>query len=284
MKCLICNKDCISLGSHLLGHKMSAKEYYDIFLRKSNEGHCKICGKDTKFKTIKIGYIGKYCSPKCMYLDKDHYNTKAWQLTRQDKIKQFEKDNNCIFANDLRKQYGSGWYQRNFIHFIYMDSQTKFVPKDEIPLIIDYSNSHHKTRSKNEIDLVEFIKSFYNKEIKTSVTNILKNKRYELDIFLPDINLAIEFNGKRYHSIEMGKPKNRILNKSLQCRDKNIRLIHIYEFEDINIQKQLLKDLILGTDNYPKNDFNKNNLIDKIPEPEIIYKDGYTIYGAGKLY
>ena len=68
------------------------------------------------------------------------------------------------------------------------------------------------------------------------------------------------------------------------CRDKGVRLIHIYEFEDINKQKQLLKDLILGTDNYPKDDFNKNNLINDIPKPKIIYKDSkYTIYGAGKL-
>ena len=71
--------------------------------------------------------------------------------------------------------------------------------------------------------------------------------------------------------------------KSLLCREKNIRLIHIYEFEDIEEQKQLLKNLILGIDNYPKNDFNKNNLIENIPEPEIIYKDRYTIYGAGPL-
>ena len=69
------------------------------------------------------------------------------------------------------------------------------------------------------------------------------------------------------------------------CKEKNIRLIHIYEFEDFEKQKQLLKDLILGQDNYPKNDFNKNNLIDNIPVPEIIYKENnLTIYGAGKLY
>ena len=69
------------------------------------------------------------------------------------------------------------------------------------------------------------------------------------------------------------------------CRNQNIRLIHIYEFENFDEQKQLLKDLILGQDNYPKNDFNKNNFNNKIPKPKIIYKDDRnTIYGAGKLY
>lgn len=62
-------------------------------------------------------------------------------------------------------------------------------------------------------------------------------------------------------------------------------LIHIYEFKPYQVQLQLLKDLILGIDNYSKNDFNKNNLIKKIPNPEIIYNDGNNIvYGAGKLY
>lgn len=35
---------------------------------------------------------------------------------------------------------------------------------------------------------------------------------------------------------------------------------------------------------YNKEDFNKNNLIINVPEPEIVYKDdNYTVYGAGKL-
>ena len=285
MECLLCGKDCLSLGSHLLGHKISAKDYYDQFLRKTNEGHCIICGNDTKFKTIKIGYIGKYCSPECMYSDKSHYNNIKWKTNREAKIKQFEIDNDCVFANTLRKQYGTGWYKQNFIHFIYMDGNTKFVPKEEIPLIIKYHSINHKPISKGELDLVDFIRQFYNGDIKTSVTNILKTKAYELDIYLPDIQLAIEYNGRRYHSIEMDKPKDRILKKSLQCRNLCIRLIHIYDFEDINKQKQLLKDLILGQDNYSKNDFNKNNLIDNVPQPEIVYKDTkYTVYGAGKLY
>ena len=284
--CKICGKTCKSLGNHLIEHKISAKNYYDRYIRKPNEGRCKMCGKDTKFKTLSIGYIGKYCSPECTYSDKDHPNPNAWKDTRNAKIQQFEKEHNCIFANDLRNKYGNGWYQqKNLVHFIYMDSQTKFVPINELQLIIDYSSTHHNPTSKKENDLVDFIKQFYNKEIKTSITNILQNKSYELDIYLPDINLAIEYNGIRYHSIEMDKPKDRILNKSIQCRNLGIRLIHIYEFEDFEEQKQLLKNLILGVDNYPKNDFNKNNLINNIPNPEIIFKNNYfTVYGAGKLY
>lgn len=59
--------------------------------------------------------------------------------------------------------------------------------------------------------------------------------------------------------------------------------MHIYEFEDLDEQLKLLKEFILGQDNYPKN-FNKNNFLETIPTPEIIYQDNkYTIYGAGKM-
>lgn len=137
------------------------------------------------------------------------------------------------------------------------------------------------TCSKAEDLLEEFIRTFYDGEILRNQTGIIG--KFELDLYLPDIQLAIEYNGIRYHSIEMGKPKDRILRKSIACRNKGIRLIHIYEFEDFDVQKQLLKDLILGKDCYGKRDFNKNNFLD-IPEPEIVYKDdNYTVYGAGKL-
>lgn len=87
-----------------------------------------------------------------------------------------------------------------------------------------------------------------------------------------------------YMHSSLRKPNNYHLMKSLLCREKGIRLIHIYEFEDLDKQLELLKALILGENKYPKNDFNKNNLLETIPEPEIIYKDeSYTIYGAGKL-
>ena len=99
------------------------------------------------------------------------------------------------------------------------------------------------------------------------------------------LNLAIEYNGCYFHSIYVGKSKDYHLMKSLLCREKGIRLIHIYEFEDLDKQIELLKQLILGEDKYPKNDFNKNNLLKNIPKPEIIFNDGrLIIYGAGKLY
>lgn len=78
------------------------------------------------------------------------------------------------------------------------------------------------TRSKSENIIVEFIKSFYDKEIIINTRKVLK--KYELDIYLPDIKLAIEYNGIRYHSIELYKPKDRILKKSATVQVKPVML------------------------------------------------------------
>ena len=136
-------------------------------------------------------------------------------------------------------------------------------------------------RSKHETYIYNLVKSYF----EDAVQNKRVLGRKELDIYVPSIQLGIEYNGLKYHCIESGKDKDYHLSKSLLCREKGIRLIHIYQFEDFNTQMQLLIDYLNGIDNYPKNDFNKNNLIKNIPKSEKIYKNSkYTIYGAGKLY
>ena len=172
------------------------------------------------------------------------------------------------------------WYWDNVIEPVKMlqgGRYTNYYYISDIHKIETYiEETIHKNRSHKEMELLRYVQSIYSGTIKHDCKSVIKPK--EIDIYLPDLKLGIEFNGTRYHSIEMGTPKDYHLNKSLLCRDKGIRLIHIYEFEDFEEQKQLLKDLISGVDNYPVNDFNKNNLIQNIPIPEVIYKDNNYHY------
>ena len=64
--------------------------------------------------------------------------------------------------------------------------------------------------------------------------NILNGK--ELDIYLPEKKLAIEYNGLHWHSEKYKEDTNSHLNKTNLCKEKGIRLIHI--FEDEWIEKQ----------------------------------------------
>ena len=99
--------------------------------------------------------------------------------------------------------------------------------------------------SKPEIKLVDFIRSFYKGEIITNSKNIIPPM--ELDIFVPSLNLAIEFNGSYWHS-ERFKDKNYHLHKYNLCKEKGIRLISIWEWEIIKNKDKIenfIKNLIL---------------------------------------
>ena len=60
MKCLICGQEFnkrVSLCNHLFRkHNLLAKDYYDAYIKANNEGTCKICGKETNFINIEVGY------------------------------------------------------------------------------------------------------------------------------------------------------------------------------------------------------------------------------------
>ena len=55
----------VKLVSHLKKvHEIDGKTYYDTYIKKENEGICPVCGKETEFKSVTIGYL-TYCSVSC---------------------------------------------------------------------------------------------------------------------------------------------------------------------------------------------------------------------------
>jgi hypothetical protein len=91
-----------------------------------------------------------------------------------------------------------------------------------------------------EREVYEFILSLYNKEIIRNDRTVLNGK--ELDIYLPDYNLAIEFNGLYWHS-EDYVGKNYHLNKTIECEKKGINLLQIFEDEWV-YKKEIVKSII----------------------------------------
>jgi hypothetical protein len=63
-----------------------------------------------------------------------------------------------------------------------------------------YIRATNSETSKPELELLEFIKQHYKGWIETNDRSVLQGK--ELDIVLPDLGLAIEFNGTYWHSEE----------------------------------------------------------------------------------
>lgn len=82
--------------------------------------------------------------------------------------------------------------------------------------------------SKGEKELADFLKEIYSGTIIENSRDIITP--LELDIYLPDENLAIEYDGLFWHS-ELFKDKNYHLDKLQKCDTLGIRLINIFEDE-----------------------------------------------------
>jgi len=103
-------------------------------------------------------------------------------------------------------------------------------------------NCYPKYISSGEKELFKYISSVYNNKIICNSRNIIKP--LELDIYIPDLKLAIEYNGIYYHSEKFNIDENYHLNKTLQCKNKNIRLIHIFEDEWV-FKQDIVKSRLL---------------------------------------
>lgn len=72
----------------------------------------------------------------------------------------------------------------------------------------------------------------------------------EIDILIPSKNIGIEFDGTYWHSTAAKTDRNYHINKSKLAEQKGIRLIHIYEYEWVDPEKQekikMLLDAALG--------------------------------------
>lgn len=323
--CKICGKECNDrgIGTHVKNqHNMTPIQYYDTYYGKHK---CLVCGKDTNFRSIHQGYLEfcsikcadlersvfktrnpqkdpqikqktqETCvkrygvsnpyqidSIKSKCITNNHTKEALDKRTKSlyKNLENFCKANNCITMEEaLKINPCKGWWSE--VDFIIYKKWRKCISKDDLDTIKNYKPNNN--RSKNEIKLYNLICDNFNGTVKHSVRSIINP--LELDIYIPDLKLAIEYNGCYYHSIESGMSKDYHLEKSLRCRDLGIRLIHIYDFENFGAQCELVVKLLQGIDEFCNIDFNKNNLIEIIPKPELIFNDSNLhVYGAGKLY
>ena len=104
----------------------------------------------------------------------------------------------------------------------------------------EYVDMGFLSRSYGEIEVYNYITECYNGKILLNQRNIIPPN--ELDIYIPDKKLAIEFNGNYWHSTVF-KDKKYHQNKSVLCGRKHIHLLHIFEYE-WKTNKDKIKKLI----------------------------------------
>lgn len=160
-------------------------------------------------------------------------------------------------------------------------------------------NGHTKPRCLNcypldsgfsnaEKQITNFCKQFFPKLLQNNRVLI---KPYQLDIVIPQIKLAIEFNGLYWHSIENGYQLGYHLMKTEMCEKLGYRLIHIWENETdqaiqlltniFNKSEQINMQNILDRCIYPAKQI-KGYTMEILP-PEILIKNNYQIENCGYL-
>lgn len=110
-----------------------------------------------------------------------------------------------------------------------------------------FENTVGINKSSAEYEIIDFLKSL-------GIANIVHGSReygIELDIFLPEHRLAIEFNGIYWHSSNnkaADKKKSKMhLNKTAICEENNISLMHIFENEWRDpIKQQIWKSVLMN--------------------------------------
>ena len=125
---------------------------------------------------------------------------------------------------------------------VFIDKSNFYARKKYNTILCPKCNPISKQTSGLEIQLQFFIKENYHKEILLNNKSIIKP--YELDIYVPELKLAFEFNGLFWHS-ELYKENNYHLNKTELCEQQGIQLIHIFE-DDWNYKQNIVKSIILN--------------------------------------
>ena len=138
------------------------------------------------------------------------------------------------------------------------------------------------TCSNAEQELTDFVNELCGFVI-TKDKEILNGK--ELDIYIPNKKLAIEYDGLVWHSEKFNKQWDYHLMKTLECEKQGIRLIHIFEdewLEHKEIVKTKLKH-ILGCDMDLPKVFARKCVVNEIDkETAMIFLDKNHIQGFAK--
>ena len=228
--------------------KATKKEKYGDENYNNREQIRKTCeskyGKDNIFKTDNFIHSQKNKKLK----SKEEYKSKGKYLLT-DVAKIINRDYSTLKFEIIPK------LNIELIEETIINGNNKYlITENDFTLIKDYcSKTEHNGISYGEKEIVEFLKSIYDGEIIENCRTVISPK--ELDIYIPNKNLAIEFDGIYWHSeqhllcngitdsYELEKIKNLALIKTELCEKLGIRLIHILDIDWIE-NKEIYKSMI----------------------------------------
>ena len=113
--------------------------------------------------------------------------------------------------------------------------------------LIDLTDQHIEKPYNIDLEVYNELRSLIDEDsIKIHDKTILKALNQELDFYIPEKKLAIEVDGSYWHGQILKDPKYH-QNKSLECLNAGVRLIHIFEYEWIQDEtREKIKQLLIN--------------------------------------
>ena len=147
----------------------------------------------------------------------------------------------------------------NYKNSIYVDNYTEVIIKcnlhgnyNQFPAyhLRGYNGCKHckSITSGAENEIFDFISTYV--ECESNNRKIIKPK--ELDIYIPDLKIGIEYHGLIWHSERFKEDRNYHLDKLNSCNSKGLKLIQIFEDEWL-FKKEIVKSRLLNIINKTPN-------------------------------
>lgn len=197
--------------------------------------------------------------------------------------------------------YDNGLYFTKLIELLY-NKKNRLLKLYEIGNLFQFSDTTIKSKVK-KLNLLKYF-NIQDSNLELQFTELLNYKNInferhnknillktndkgqpELDFYLKDYNIAFEINDVNTHNSKV-KDQFYHLNKTLQCKEKNIKLIHLWGWEMNNSLWPNISDWILNLLNKNKININFNDCIIKQIklEEEIKFENTYNLYGYNQSY
>jgi len=100
-----------------------------------------------------------------------------------------------------------------------------------------------------ELEVFDFVKTELGDAVEVEQSYRRLKGVHEVDVFVPSLGVAIEFNGVYWHSDKAGKDRYYHWGKRKACEDNGVRLISVWE-DDWTERKDVVKNMLrvrLGT-------------------------------------
>jgi len=167
----------------------------------------------------------------------------------------------AYFIEEVNKSYI--YFQCSKGHFFHTNYQLLQIRNTRNEEICTHCNLIHKFTSVGETKLYQFISEKYSGTIKQRVKTLIDG---EIDIYLPELGIAFEFNGTYWHS-ELYKDKHYHLDKTDSCLLKGVKLIHIWQ-DDWLYKREIVQSRILNLLGKSKKIYARNCTIKEVSSME----------------